>query len=334
MLDNTMKWRKQYNVATILDKPPVEMLHLFENSIPRVLYDIPDKDGHPVVIMCPGMINIKMVQANVRAEDAVACHAYEQEKNVKLCKANSKKFGRDIETVTNIINLEGLTRTHMKIMAIVKVITKADQDNYPETLNRSIIVNAPGIFTFLWGVVKGFLDPVVASKVVVAGDNYKEIFSQYFTDIKQLPKEIGGERTGVFQLDDLKLVLADHEKRWKAKPTMRDCILPKKKAKLLRLKLDCKDDDFNFTYWFKTAKKYTIFGLYFVKEVNGKTTKKVLREPQKYDSHELYVKEKLTFKKGTQGTLEILFDNRKTSTDRQLWYALELTAARQAIVYP
>lgn len=40
-----------------------------------------------------------------------------------------------------------------------------DQGNYPEMMGKAVIINAPGMFKLVWGIVKRFLDARTLSKI-------------------------------------------------------------------------------------------------------------------------------------------------------------------------
>lgn len=74
-------------------------------------------------------------------------------------------------------------------LAAVKFLAKAFEANYPESLSAIWIHKAPWIFNAVWKIIKGWLDPVVASKVhftKTADDLAK------FADKKFIPKDLGG----------------------------------------------------------------------------------------------------------------------------------------------
>ena len=50
---------------------------------------------------------------------------------------------------------------------LMGLVTKYDQDNYPEMLGHICIINAPAMFRMIWSVVKGFIDPRTQSKIEV-----------------------------------------------------------------------------------------------------------------------------------------------------------------------
>src|SRR5271155_902700 len=47
----------------------------------------------------------------------------------------------------------------------VKFLIKAFEAHYPESLGVCLVHKAPWIFQGIWNIIKGWLDPVVASKI-------------------------------------------------------------------------------------------------------------------------------------------------------------------------
>lgn len=72
----------------------------------------------------------------------------------------------------------------------VKFIAETLEAHYPECLAYIMIYNAPWIFQTCWNVIKGWLDPVVASKVKFVKSK-SELSA--FINLKSLPKCMGGE---------------------------------------------------------------------------------------------------------------------------------------------
>lgn len=56
-----------------------------------------------------------------------------------------------------------------EVKRLMTVITKYDQDNYPEMLGRICIINAPLVFKALWSLVKPMLNPRTISKIQAGG---------------------------------------------------------------------------------------------------------------------------------------------------------------------
>ena len=72
----------------------------------------------------------------------------------------------------------------------VKFMIKCFEANYPESLGSVLVYKAPWIFQGIWKIIRGWLDPVVASKVHFAS-HVEEL--QEWIPRKQIPKELGGE---------------------------------------------------------------------------------------------------------------------------------------------
>lgn len=74
--------------------------------------------------------------------------------------------------------------------APVKFMIKCFEANYPESLGTVLVYKAPWVFNAVWSIVRGWLDPVVASKVHFA-KNIDEL--QKFVPRSQIPADCGGD---------------------------------------------------------------------------------------------------------------------------------------------
>jgi len=74
--------------------------------------------------------------------------------------------------------------------APVKFMIKCFEANYPESLGVVLVHKAPWIFQGIWKIIKGWLDPVVASKVHFT--NSEEDLDQFIPK-GNIIKELGGE---------------------------------------------------------------------------------------------------------------------------------------------
>jgi hypothetical protein len=82
------------------------------------------------------------------------------------------------ERMVICFDLKGFSLNCMDYDA-VKVLIEILGFNYPETLHRAVIVNAPFLFSACWVIIKPWLDPVTASKVsFIRIDQLKEHFSE------------------------------------------------------------------------------------------------------------------------------------------------------------
>ena len=72
----------------------------------------------------------------------------------------------------------------------VKFMIKCFEANYPESLGSVLVYKSPWLFQGIWKIIKGWLDPVVASKVHFAS-NVDDL--QEFIPRGQIMKELGGD---------------------------------------------------------------------------------------------------------------------------------------------
>lgn len=94
-----------------------------------------------------------------------------------------------------VFDMTGFSMANMDYTP-VKFMIKVFEANYPESLGAVLVHSAPWVFQGIWSVIKGWLDPVVASKVhftKTAAD-----LSQ-FINIKDVPKELGGQEDWTYK---------------------------------------------------------------------------------------------------------------------------------------
>lgn len=72
----------------------------------------------------------------------------------------------------------------------VKFMIKCFEANYPESLGSVLVYKAPWVFSGIWKIIRGWLDPVVASKIHFCS-NVDELSE--FIPRKNISKELGGD---------------------------------------------------------------------------------------------------------------------------------------------
>ena len=68
---------------------------------------------------------------------------------------------------------------------------RIDQEYYPETLSEHFIINSPYIFSAIWSLIKGWLDPVTAAKFHILGADYAGMLRERIKP-EHLLQEYGG----------------------------------------------------------------------------------------------------------------------------------------------
>jgi hypothetical protein len=72
-------------------------------------------------------------------------------------------------------------------------LTHIDQNNYPETLGATIILNAGWVFSSVFKVIATFLDQHTREKIQMLGSSKKDLaVLQSFLDLDQIPACVVG----------------------------------------------------------------------------------------------------------------------------------------------
>ncbi|TVY46640.1 CRAL-TRIO domain-containing protein, partial [Lachnellula occidentalis] len=92
------------------------------------------------------------------------------------------------DTACVVFDMTGFSMANMDY-APVKFMIKCFEANYPESLGVVLVHKAPWIFQGIWKIIKGWLDPVVASKIQFT-NNKQEM--EEFVSKEHIIKELGG----------------------------------------------------------------------------------------------------------------------------------------------
>ena len=77
--------------------------------------------------------------------------------------------GGELSPLEIMFGVAGVGLSHFtgQVKNLLSKITSVDQNNYPEMMGKTVIINAPGMFKMVWGMVKRFLDARTLSKIEV-----------------------------------------------------------------------------------------------------------------------------------------------------------------------
>lgn len=152
-----------------------------------------EQDGRPVYIEQLGNIDLAAMYKITTAERMLQNLAVEYEKLADpRLPACSRKSGQLLETCCTVMDLKGVGVTKVpSVYSYVKQASAMSQNYYPERLGRLYLINAPWGFSTVFGVVKGWLDPITVEKIHVLGGGYqKELLAQI--PAENLPTTFGG----------------------------------------------------------------------------------------------------------------------------------------------
>ncbi|KAG0276885.1 cytosolic factor, phosphatidylinositol/phosphatidylcholine transfer protein [Linnemannia exigua] len=185
-------WRKELQVDTLIDTFVFEEEEAVRNCYPRYYHNI-DKAGRPIYIEHVGVIDIKTLFKVTDEERMTKQHVLSYEKLIRdRMPACSKLAGRHIEQCCTILDLKGVSlRQFANAFGFIKRTSAIAQNYYPEMMGKMYVINAPMMFTSVWGMVKPLLDEVTVKKIVILGSSYQSTLLQDI-DAANLPKVIGG----------------------------------------------------------------------------------------------------------------------------------------------
>lgn len=186
-------------------------------------YHKTDKLGRPIYIQHLGQINVKTLKTVTTEERMIRYHVQEYERAIKyIFPACSKVRGYPITQTLAILDLKGVGLRHLSgdVKHILSAITSIDQNNYPETLGKTLIINAPSVFRAIWAIVKPMLDPRTQAKIEVCPSNYMKVLSKW-VDMENIPSYLGGKSQGSL-IDDVgpwsdPEMVAEIDREWDAR---------------------------------------------------------------------------------------------------------------------
>ena len=107
---------------------------------------------------------------------------------IEWCRLFLKEVTESKDTVSIVFDLTGFTLKNADYTTI-KFLADVFEAHYPECLGRIYVHNAPWIFSTVWNIIKNWLDPVVASKIVFT-KNFQDLSGYINPDF--IPVELGG----------------------------------------------------------------------------------------------------------------------------------------------
>lgn len=183
MILGVLKWRREFNVDHIIENGET-VLSKFLLSSYSVCVHKTDKGGRPVIYFKAHLYDL----SKFTLDDA------------KKFLIHTMEFARNhclddkIDTVTVIFYMGKFGLRNFD-MGYVSFLVSALQDNYPEMLQQCILMDAPGLFSMVWPLVKKLLAPAVADKIKFL--KLKDIEDEI--DLNSLPKELGGKDESVLE---------------------------------------------------------------------------------------------------------------------------------------
>jgi len=154
-------------------------------------------NGCPIFISKPGALNVQGIECLTTIPGILRYHWHAQmhDFNNRLWERRraNKDFNR-FECVV-VMDLGGLRAANVnrRSLNIIQMQIKIDSLCFPETMNRTLIINAPGFFSFTWKIIKGYVDARTAAKVEIISSKEKmEKRLKELCNAHELPSDYGG----------------------------------------------------------------------------------------------------------------------------------------------
>lgn len=184
----TILWREAYKSSTLYLSYKESIRHEAETGKMYVLPQ-PDKNGHPIIIMRPGLENSSDGPASVRYL------VYTLERASRIAdKGIHGKFIILVDFFTGQVSAQSCPS-----LSAMHETTQILQNHYPERLGGMLVFEAPSIFHNLFQMIRRFVDPVTREKLCFTKRDHT--IDANFLDWSAIPKEYGGENQYEFEFN-------------------------------------------------------------------------------------------------------------------------------------
>ncbi|KAJ2897841.1 uncharacterized protein MKZ38_004354 [Zalerion maritima] len=198
MLISTMNWRhEQMNVDDVIMKEgelfpaelekaedtPRQTKTLMRDFLSQIrmgksfLHGV-DRHGRPICV-----IRVRYHKAGEQCEESLERYT------VYLIETARMVLAPPVDTATVVFDMTSFSMANMDYTP-VKFMIKCFEANYPESLGAVLVHKAPWVFQGIWKIIRGWLDPVVASKVHFT-NSAKDM--EEFIAPEHIPKELEGK---------------------------------------------------------------------------------------------------------------------------------------------
>lgn len=177
MFFEALKWRRSFGVYELLRKGEYKAIKKSLLESGKGYFYGHDREGR-LIVMLPAKAHDRYAQT---LEENMA-------HTVLLMETGRRCMIAGQETVTLVFDLIDAPLSSFD-PGSMQFMIECFQSYYPESLGRCYVVNAPWIFWGFWRMIKPWLDPVVASKIIFI-DDLNELMKHI--DPTMLMKEYGG----------------------------------------------------------------------------------------------------------------------------------------------
>jgi len=196
-LTRTLRWRRKYKAdhwRRVLETggPMPEGYDRYMMDVRPGLELVDPATGRPVRFERFGLLSQYLNTHHFTEDEWITFFVIDLEKNMNKMRAESAARGVEVSTMVSIIDEAGAGLGVLSRMGLFKVMNQAASEYYPEFISNVFILRAPWVFSASFNTIKGFLDPDMASKIVVTNGLGTEALGGVLAQ-ELIPAELGGE---------------------------------------------------------------------------------------------------------------------------------------------
>eukprot|EP00854_Cymbomonas_tetramitiformis_P000506 gene506-900_t len=197
MLEDTLAFRAQEKVDLLLLKPvaPEAVANIRKHQACSHLGV--DLEGHPLFLDRPGYTDIDgMLSSGVKEDDVMTYHLQELEWFANYYTwVRSEQCGHTVDKKTVVVDgAKTSVSLFMKIRTLFSRISTVDQANYPENVNKIVIMNAGWFFSGVFRLITPLLDVHTREKIAILNSSRSDFDALHAVVApSHLPKVFQGE---------------------------------------------------------------------------------------------------------------------------------------------
>ena len=157
--------------------------------------------GAPLFVVRAGISNAPAMMDAYKQVQVVEFMMYRKEIGFLLCDSITRKTRilTKLVTVNDLNHVSLVAGTDSRFSKVLGAVSKKSEIVYPQLLDRAVLINAPYVFSAMWGLVKGLLSKKTRSKISVCAtsDTRTEDISKCpfakFLNLETLPSFLGGK---------------------------------------------------------------------------------------------------------------------------------------------
>ncbi|CAN7985266.1 unnamed protein product, partial [Ixodes hexagonus] len=196
MLRKNQAWRSENSIDLILKT--YEWPKVLKRYFPGGMCGH-DRGGRPVWIMRVGNSDYKGMLKCVSKEEMLTACYYQLEQILDDMRNQTSKLTKTVETITVVCDFDNFGLKQMcniQVIEFLRELVLKYEDNYPETLERCLFLNASSFFPFFWKLIRPLVTEKTAAKIeVFSQEGWKSALLKY-VEASELPVHWGGELVG------------------------------------------------------------------------------------------------------------------------------------------